>query len=298
MPNAVRDTEKVAARPDWNRAVNVAVSSFSTSPISLLTGAAPCPTTAPSGSGRFGDLDRHVAAGDRRDRAAQVLALVDDVRADVAERPGTHAALEPPAQRAARVAGVVAPVAGVQGGQLAQLAVRMWSRIAAIAGRAPVAVADGGDDLALLLQLDHRPGVLHRPGQRLLAQHVLARGDQRLGDRPVQRVADHDAHRVDRRVLGDGLPARQRLLVAVAARAVLGQRDVRVGDRGQPDRREPRPGDRAGHPVGRRVAAAGHPGADDCDGDLLRHVLDPSLVTEEAGVPERSASGGSSVGAL
>ena len=53
MPNAVRDTEKVAARPDWNRAVKVAVSSFSTSPISLLTGAAPCPTTAPSGSGRL-----------------------------------------------------------------------------------------------------------------------------------------------------------------------------------------------------------------------------------------------------
>jgi hypothetical protein len=68
--------------------VKVAVSSFSTSPISLLTGAAPCPTTAPSGSGRFGDLDRDVAAGHRGDRAAQVLALVDDVRADVAERPG------------------------------------------------------------------------------------------------------------------------------------------------------------------------------------------------------------------
>ena len=127
--------------------------------------------------------------------------------------------------------------------------------------------------LPLLLQLHHRLGVLHRPRQRLLAQHVLAGGDQRLGDRAVQRVADHDAHRVDRRVLGDGLPARQRLLVAVAARAVLGQRDVGVGDRGQPDRGEPRPGDRAGHPVGRRVAAAGHPCADHCDGDLLRHVL-------------------------
>ena len=221
----------------------------------------------------LGDLDRHVAAGHRRDRAAQVLALVDDVGADVAERARAHAALEPPAQRAARVAGVVAPVAGVEGGQLAQLAV---ADVVADRGdgRGPaIAVADGGDGLAGLLQLDHRPGVLHRPRQRLLAQHVLAGGDQCLGDRPVQRVADHDAHRVDRRVLGDGLPARQRLLVAVPARAVLGERDVGVGDRGQPDRREPRPEDRAGHPVRRSVAAARHPGADDCDGDLLRHVL-------------------------
>ena len=54
MPNAVRDTEKWRVSPDWNRAVNMAVSSFSTSPISLLTGAAPWPTTAPSGSGRLG----------------------------------------------------------------------------------------------------------------------------------------------------------------------------------------------------------------------------------------------------
>ena len=53
IPNAVRDTENVAANPDANRAVQVAVSSFSTSPISLLTGAAPCPTTAPSGNGRL-----------------------------------------------------------------------------------------------------------------------------------------------------------------------------------------------------------------------------------------------------
>ena len=39
--------------PEANRAVNVAVSSFSTSPSSSLTGAALCPTTAPSGSGRL-----------------------------------------------------------------------------------------------------------------------------------------------------------------------------------------------------------------------------------------------------
>src|SRR3954470_24255419 len=54
MPKEVRDTENDPVRPDSNRAVNMAVSSFSTSPTSLLTGAAPCPTTGPSGSGRLG----------------------------------------------------------------------------------------------------------------------------------------------------------------------------------------------------------------------------------------------------
>ena len=54
MPNAVRDTENDASSPEAKRAENIAVSSFSTSPTSLLTGAAPCPTTAPSGSGRLG----------------------------------------------------------------------------------------------------------------------------------------------------------------------------------------------------------------------------------------------------
>lgn len=54
MPNAVRESEKVPDRPDSNRAVNMAVSSSSTAPTSSLSGAAPCPTTAPSGNGRSG----------------------------------------------------------------------------------------------------------------------------------------------------------------------------------------------------------------------------------------------------
>jgi hypothetical protein len=63
----------------------------------------------------------------------------------------------------------------VQGGQLAQLVVADVVTDRGDRRGAPVAVADRGDGLALLLQLDHRPGVLHRARQRLLAQHVLAR---------------------------------------------------------------------------------------------------------------------------
>ena len=128
MPNAVRDTEKVAAETGLEpggegRGVLV---------LHLAHLAADRRGAVPDDRAErqrpLRDLDRHVAAGHRGDRAAQVLALVDDVRADVAERAGAHAALEPPAQRPARVAGVVAPVAGVQGGQLAQLAVRGCGR--------------------------------------------------------------------------------------------------------------------------------------------------------------------------
>jgi hypothetical protein len=54
MPNAVRETEKEPVSPEANRAENTAVSSFSTSPTWSLTGAARCPTTEPSGSGRSG----------------------------------------------------------------------------------------------------------------------------------------------------------------------------------------------------------------------------------------------------
>lgn len=49
----MRVTEKVPTRPDAKVAVKDAVSSFSTSPTSSETGAALCPTTAPSGSGRL-----------------------------------------------------------------------------------------------------------------------------------------------------------------------------------------------------------------------------------------------------
>jgi hypothetical protein len=95
--------------------------------------------------------------------------------------------------------------------------------------------------------------------------------DQRLGDRPVQRIPHDDAHRVDVGVLGDRLPARHRLLIAVTARAVLGERGVGVGDRGQPDRRKPLPEDRVDHPVRRRVAAASHSRTNNRDRNLLRH---------------------------
>jgi hypothetical protein len=102
-------------------------------------------------------------------------------------------------------------------------------------GVAAVRVPDRGHDVRALLQLDHRPGVLQGAGERLLAQDVLAGRYQRLGDRPVQGVADHDAHRVDRGIVGDLLPAVHGLLEAVPVGGVVGEFLVGVGDGGQPD---------------------------------------------------------------
>ena len=103
---------------------------------------------------------------------------------------------------------------------------------------------------------------------------MLAGGHERLGDRPVQRVAHHDAHRVDRRVLGDRLPGRHRLLEAVPVGGVRGECGVGVRDRGQPDARDTEIEDGGCLAVPGGVAAAGHSGTDDRDRDLLlgRHV--------------------------
>ena len=57
-------------------------------------------------------------------------------------------------------------------------------------------VADQRDEPARLGGLDERTRLLRREGERLLDQHVLARGDRRRGDRGVVVGADDD--RVDR----------------------------------------------------------------------------------------------------
>ena len=70
----------------------------------------------------------------------------------------------------------------------------------------------------------HRLGLGDRGAQRLLAQHVLARGQQGLDDLTVQVVGDHDAHRVDVGRVGDGVPVRLGACVAVPPGGVAGER--------------------------------------------------------------------------
>ena len=49
-------------------------------------------------------------------------------------------------------------------------------------GRTPVGVSDGGDAVGCFCSGDHGLGVGERAGQRLLAQHVLAGGEQARDD--------------------------------------------------------------------------------------------------------------------
>ena len=79
-----------------------------------LTGTPPAwPTACPSGTGRSFTVVEERAA-DRADRAAEELAEVDQVAADVGQRPATRAAAVAPAHRGVGVGAVVAPVAAVE----------------------------------------------------------------------------------------------------------------------------------------------------------------------------------------
>ena len=130
-------------------------------------------------------------------------------------------------------------------------------------GRAAVGVADGGDRVGLLRRGDHRLGVGERARQRLLAEHVLARGEQALDDLAVQVVGDHDADRVDVGRVGDRAPVVLGALVAVPLGGVVGDRFVHVRDRDQPHVGPIGTEKCCGTAVSGRVCAPGHPAADD-----------------------------------
>ena len=129
-------------------------------------------------------------------------------------------------------------------------------------GRPTVSVADGGYSVGALSGGDHRLGVGQRARQRLLAQHVLACGEQSLDDLAVQVVGHHDAHRVDIRSVGDRLPVIFGPLVAVSLGGVVGHGGVGVGNGDQPHVRPIGAEQRRGGAVAGGMGAAGHATAD------------------------------------
>jgi hypothetical protein len=113
----------------------------------------------------------------------------------------------------------------------------------------------------------HGLGVLDGRGHRLLAEHVLAGGQQALDDPAVERVGHDHADHVDVVGGGHGLPAALGPLVAEAAGGVGGEGGVDVGDRGQADLGQALAVHRRGRPVPGGVRPAGHAGPDDGDAD-------------------------------
>ena len=129
----------------------------------------------------------------------------------------------------------------------------------------------------------HRLRVVERVRQRLLAQHVLAGGEQCLDDLAVQRVGDD--HADDLHVVGGEqlAPVGAVPLVAVARRGVGGRGLARVDDRRVVDRGERGVEQGRGRAVAGAVRPPRHAGTDHGHTDgLLGHrrlSLSTSLVT-------------------
>ena len=219
----------------------------------------------------LGDDGGQRGPGHRLDRAEQELRGVGQVAAQVGERARPRAAPVAPAHRGLRVAAVVRPVLRVDVERPPQ-----FPRLDHLAGRGDArrpaeGEPDPGDDARGVHGVDHRLGVGRRRGQRLLAQHVLARGRE-LGDHlAVQVVGDHDADDVDVVGLDDRLPARVAALEAVPPGGVGGQLLVDVRDRHEAHGRQAGGEDGSRRAVPVRVGAARHARADDGDSDVTTH---------------------------
>ena len=190
-----------------------------------------------------------------------------------ASAPEPARALEAPAHRAVRVAAVVGPVPAAEVQHLAQVAGLDQVADVGDARGAAEGEADLGDRGRAAGGVGHRAGVVQGVAQRLLAQHVLAGGEQALDDLAVQRVRDDDADHVDVVGLGDGLPGGVVPLVPEPAGGQRPELGVDVTDRDQPDGRQHRAVERGRGAVRRSVRPPGHAGTDYRDTETIGHVF-------------------------
>ena len=209
-PKAAREADRVPVAPDSNVAVKVTRSSFSTGSVTSLTSAAAWPTAAPSGEGALGDEGGQHRAPDRLDGAAHELGQVDQVAADVGQGARARSALVAPAHRAPRVDPVVAPVVAVEVQRPADGAGGELLADGADGGGAAEHEADAGLAIRRPGGGHHGLGVLDGRRHRLLAEHVLAGGQQALDDPAVERVGHDHADHVDVVGGGDRPPSRSR----------------------------------------------------------------------------------------
>ena len=178
-----------------------------------LAGGVALPSEALRGAGRgAGGDDGLEGAGDLLDRGAgQPLGQVDDVRADVAERPGAGLVLvQPPGHGGVGVGEPVLEVLGADladlaheplGDQLARVGEGGGAAVGEAAERTHAAVGGVGGSGSHLLRLRHRVR------QRLLAQHVLAGRERGEGDLVVGVARGADVDDVDAGILDQVLPA-------------------------------------------------------------------------------------------
>jgi len=229
----------------------------------------------PEGHEPLGDLRREGGATDLGHRPADELGEVDEVAADVGERAGAGGAAVAPGHGCPRAARVVAPVASVEVGDLAELvadevADRGDGRLTAIdeAG-ARDEVRVGGGRGGHGLRVDE--GV----GQGLLAQDVLACGEELFDELAVKGIGDDDADDLDVVGLEQRPPVGPGPFVAVARGGVRGDRLIRVDDGRVLDGGKRWVEKRWRGAPSCTVGAAGHAGADHCDTDGCGHPGSP-----------------------
>lgn len=188
---------------------------------------------------------------------------------DVGQGTGARPALIAPGDRRGRVQRVVTPVVPVEMDQVAHAA-RGEFPSDLLDGRSPaVGVPDRSHLVGSTGGLQHCLGVGERPGERLLAQHMFAGGEQSLDHLAVQMVGHHDTHGIDVVGLGDRPPVVFGALIAVAADVVVGDGGIGVGDGDEPDIGVLKTEQRSGGAISGRMRAAGHPATDHDDTDRV-----------------------------
>lgn len=185
------------------------------------------------------------------------------MRADVAQRAGTHRAAVAPCDRHLRVGPVVAPIASVEVQDLAERPAVGQLRDLGDRRVATVTEADARDHGRVGGLGSHGGGVVEVVTQRLLAQHVLTGRHQGQGDLAVQLVGHHDRDDVDVVGLDDLMPVGGGALVAVAVGGIGGEGQIGVADGRQSHLRHAAGAEDGAHLTpGVGVRAPRHTGAD------------------------------------
>ena len=164
------------------------------------------------------DRGRESAAAHLLHLTAEELDEVRNVAADVGERAGAGSALVSPADRCFGVASVVAPVPAVEMQDATQCAGADELAEGSNARRPAEGEADADHRVGAAGDVRHGAGILEVVAQRLLAEHMFARGDQSLHDLAMQGVGHDDADDIDVGVLRNRLPGGVVALVPEAPR--------------------------------------------------------------------------------
>ena len=162
--------------------------------------------------------------------AGYELRRIDQMGAYIAQRAGAHRALVAPCHGGAGITSVIAPVASIDMGDLTEVAFLGQLGNFGEGGIAAEGETNRRDNSGFLLGFSHRLGVFEGISDWLLAQDVLARSNECLGDFAVQSIAHDDRYDIDLGVFGHLLPVVYGIVVSVALGGIFREWHVRIRD--------------------------------------------------------------------